>query len=347
MITSAHLQNCQSHKDTIIHLHEGVNVFVGDTDAGKSALMRGLRYVLYNKNHKELLSHWGGVLQVELNIDSNKLIRKSDGKEIYILNDLELHSFGTKVPSEIEKVINMGEINNQEQIDSFFLLNETAGYVATYLNKIANLEQIDSTTKSIKSELNETKRLIEHKKEDLKKKAIELESFAFLSDFEKDLQDAELLQDDVEGIVVNLKIIRHLLGEIKQCKKEIKKNNNILNLKDDVYSALGLTNEIQILNVARNRLNGYLDSLSDIDTKTEELNNLLDLKDLVADALKLKTKQNDLQAKLDTFDDISDRISTINTRIENTQLEIAKDKEIYETELHKLGKCFFCGSKLK
>ena len=42
MIKKLHLKNCQSHKDSLLEFSPRLNVFVGDTDSGKSAIIRGL-----------------------------------------------------------------------------------------------------------------------------------------------------------------------------------------------------------------------------------------------------------------------------------------------------------------
>jgi DNA repair ATPase RecN len=40
MISHINIENVLSHKSTDIELHEGVNVFVGESDAGKSSIIR-------------------------------------------------------------------------------------------------------------------------------------------------------------------------------------------------------------------------------------------------------------------------------------------------------------------
>lgn len=348
MINSVHIENSQSHKDTYIEFDSGLNVIVGETDSGKSALLRSLRYAIWNKpNSKVLLSNWGGVLRVELNIDGNLIVRESGNKELYKLNDLEFNSFGTKVPVEIEKIINMTEINSQEQIDQFFLLTETPGYVASYLNKIANLEQIDEVTKSIKSELNETKRLIEHQKNDLKSKEAELESFSFLSTFKQDLDEADALQLRVSDTETKISTISYAIKQIKQCNKGIAINKELAELKENVNSALGLIKEINEFEIHINKIDWYINYVSDIDTEINELSKLIDLKLIIAETLELKKEQSDKEAKLDSLETAMTKLSSINKKIELKQAEIEQDKEVYETELHKLGKCFFCGQKLK
>ena len=43
------LENFQSHKYSVIELNEELNVIVGPSDSGKSAIIRGLKWALYNE----------------------------------------------------------------------------------------------------------------------------------------------------------------------------------------------------------------------------------------------------------------------------------------------------------
>src|SRR5680860_108552 len=102
MIQSAHLKNCHSHKDSFVEFHPGVNVFVGETDSGKSAFIRGLEKVIWNSfTSKELTSHWGGPLSIEIKVDNNVITLTNDKKDSYTLNKIPFAAINGKVPEEI------------------------------------------------------------------------------------------------------------------------------------------------------------------------------------------------------------------------------------------------------
>ena len=48
MIKSVELKNFQSHNQSRLEFCDGVNIIVGASDSGKSAILRGLFWVLYN-----------------------------------------------------------------------------------------------------------------------------------------------------------------------------------------------------------------------------------------------------------------------------------------------------------
>ena len=49
VISSLTLENFQSHKESKIVFDKGLTVIIGQTDQGKSAIIRALKWVLYNE----------------------------------------------------------------------------------------------------------------------------------------------------------------------------------------------------------------------------------------------------------------------------------------------------------
>ncbi|WP_035425703.1 AAA family ATPase, partial [Halalkalibacterium ligniniphilum] len=48
-INTVRLENFQSHLDTSIDFSTGLNVIVGQSDSGKTSILRAIRWVLYNQ----------------------------------------------------------------------------------------------------------------------------------------------------------------------------------------------------------------------------------------------------------------------------------------------------------
>jgi exonuclease SbcC len=49
MITQLNITNFQSHVKSVLKLSPGINVICGPSDSGKSAIIRGLRWVIENQ----------------------------------------------------------------------------------------------------------------------------------------------------------------------------------------------------------------------------------------------------------------------------------------------------------
>jgi len=171
MIRTVHIQNFQSHKNTLLHLEPGVNVIVGGSDSGKSAILRAIKWVVYNKPTGDAFrSNWGGDTEITMETWEGDIITRyrNNSGHGYTLNDIPFKAIGTTIPEEIRDVLNMDEVNIQQQMDSPFLLNNTSGEVAEFFNKLADLSTIDVAVRNITSALNSLKRTVENK-EDLQK----------------------------------------------------------------------------------------------------------------------------------------------------------------------------------
>lgn len=158
MIKSIRLANFQSHKDTRIEFSPGVNVIVGPSRNGKTAVLRALRWVVENRpSGDEFRSHWAGkeptIVEVGLTDDAKVGRIKGNGVNLYSDGD-EGHTyagFGQEVPEPIAETLNLLPINFQYQFDSPFLLFDSPGQAARTLNQIVHLEKIDTTLANVES----------------------------------------------------------------------------------------------------------------------------------------------------------------------------------------------------
>lgn len=79
MIKQLNIQNFQSHVDTTLEFSDGCNIIVGNSDSGKTAIIRALRWLVFHKpTGDEMRSHWGGKTKVELFIDDAHVVKSKD-----------------------------------------------------------------------------------------------------------------------------------------------------------------------------------------------------------------------------------------------------------------------------
>ena len=157
-IKSIRVQNIQSHKDTTLVFHKGVNAIVGITDSGKSSLYRSLDWLINNRAAgKTFYSSWGGDSIVDMTFDDAVTVSRLKSKEgnAYEIaapkrKTSEFKAFKTTIPVEVSETVNMDDINLQTQLDAPFLLSSSAGDVAKVLNKVANLTSIDTSISNIR-----------------------------------------------------------------------------------------------------------------------------------------------------------------------------------------------------
>ena len=153
MIDSLVIKNFQSHANSNFHFHPGVNAIIGPTDNGKSASLRALRWIIFNKPQgAQYISHWNrkkngdpkDVTSATITIDGTTLSReRSPEGNGYKLDTRFLTSVGKGVPDEVSTILKIDELNIARQHDAPFLLCSSGGEVATYLNSLVHLDTID------------------------------------------------------------------------------------------------------------------------------------------------------------------------------------------------------------
>lgn len=173
MLEKVVIKNFQKHKNLEVQFVPGVTTIVGDTNAGKSAILRLLRWVALNRLHGTAESYirWGaddmaGILY----FDNHKLIRRrGKGGNLYKLDGKEFKAFGHDVPPEIADLLAVSPDNFQRQLDPQFWLTESSGQIAKHLNAIVNLEVIDAALATAGSALKRVRIEKEVQQEGLKR----------------------------------------------------------------------------------------------------------------------------------------------------------------------------------
>jgi len=158
VIKSIDLKNFQSHRKSSLKLSEGVNVIKGQSNSGKSSIVRALRWLLLNKPQggafKSVFSKPKEAVAVTVDDSRCTVTRFRDPSENgYVVGGNKLTAVRNDVPLEVSSVLNLSEINLQSQHDGYFLLQESAGEVARRFNDLAGLGIIDFSIKLANAEV--------------------------------------------------------------------------------------------------------------------------------------------------------------------------------------------------
>jgi DNA repair protein SbcC/Rad50 len=279
-LESITLQNFQSWEKQTIHFSPGFNAIIGDSDSGKSAIERAIRWVVENRPSGDDFVSWFAESDkstfVKLRFTDNFVTRKKDGKKnIYKTKDLVLEAFKSEVPDEIKSIINMQEYNIQSQHKKYFLLQETPGERARILNQAVGLDIIDSLFSHINEktlELNRNlKRVLETKK-NLEDKLQEYQNLDKIEEIIYALQKkADFLKFNNSKINRSSEILTNMKAidaKSKTLKKwlEIQPEYDVLTKKTALYDE-----------IAGKKLKAEekLSSIKDIQLKTQQLGKTL------------------------------------------------------------------------
>ena len=244
MLKQLQIKSLQSHKNTTLDLHENLNIIIGNSDCGKTSILRALRWAIWNRPggdtfERNFRSWFGGDTEVTITTEEGNVITRAKNQEnLYQLNKTKFKAFGTDIPQEIADALNIQEINFARQFDQPFLLTSTPGEVSSHFNKIAHLELIDASLKKVQSWINGLNQDIKTNEKDILKNQQELEQYAYLEKMEIELEVLEGMERDLQTHYnIQSKLIK-LTNEIQTVESDIKETSQILVLEESVVSIL-------------------------------------------------------------------------------------------------------------
>jgi len=247
------LENFQSHKYTEFEFDHGLNVIVGPSDQGKTAIIRALKWVLFNEPSGDFFVREGETECSVTVVFSNgiKLKRyRSKTKNYYYLYDndgqeIVYEGFGTKVPQDIIDKISLRKvlldenrpnlINIGEQLEGPFLLSEKNSTRANAIGRLVGVHIIDD---ALKDTLRDNRNL------SMKKKSLE---------------------ESVENLTANLSEYEYLdkliviANKLNDIKKEINNRQSRLN------ELIQKKKQLELITSEIKSLESYIDKLKNID----------------------------------------------------------------------------------
>lgn len=149
------LRNFQPHRKRTIVFDARITTIVGPTDSGKTAILRALRWVFFNRPQGVRFKTRGTKFtKASIGIDKHVVARKKGKKNSYKLDDgKELVAFKSDIPDPIKRILNVSDVNFQRQHDPVFWMSSTPGEVSKDLNRIVNLEVMDDALAEMASEV--------------------------------------------------------------------------------------------------------------------------------------------------------------------------------------------------
>jgi len=153
VIERIELTDYQCHAKLDVRLDPGITTIVGDSDSGKSAIIRALQAVALNRLSGEGFVRRGqDGYRVRVRVDGVTVARERNGSSnAYRAGKKEFKSFGRDVPPDVSGLMRLSEDNFQGQHDPPFWFGLSAPELARKLNAVVDLELIDSVLSKLAS----------------------------------------------------------------------------------------------------------------------------------------------------------------------------------------------------
>lgn len=226
MIRNVVIKNFQSHKETTLGFDPGVNVIIGPSDCGKTAILRALLWVATNRPSGEAFrSTWGGETAVTIELgDGTCVERRKDKREnTYSINGEVFRAFGQDVPEEVAHRMNLDAVNIQRQLDAPYLLSDTPGEVARQLNAVARLDDIDRAAARVAAMNKRALTEMHHEIERANDLTERVENLSWLDEANHELLGLEGLDETLEAAEREQAGLATLARDIEACTIQVKR----------------------------------------------------------------------------------------------------------------------------
>lgn len=244
MIKQIGIVNFQSHQETMVEFGNGLNVIAGESDKGKSAILRAFSWVWKNRPSGDSIKNWEAgkkdsvaveMVLVDQNGREASILKERIGSTAsYTLSTLNkpLDVVGRDVPTEVQEMINFSELNYKGQHDPY-LLSISGGALAKMINNLVGLSIIDVSTKNLNRKVSMLKGQCESLTAEIERANAAVEQLSYLDEMNADIEEIERLTSvkiEKEKTVLEL---GKILQAIQKTETEIEDNEETL--KAQIY----------------------------------------------------------------------------------------------------------------
>jgi len=357
MIKTLLIKHFQSHENTCLEFDKGVNIIVGSSDSGKTAIIRALRWLKDNrpsgdamrsnwcgKDNNTVVKIWATDPRFEDEHTSREIVK---GENIYHLHAQTFKAFGTSVPDEVSRFINMSDINIQMQLDSPFLLSETPGAVAQHFNKVAKLDKIDTATQNINSWIRELTSTIKYDESQETKLKEDVVKFKHLEKFEAEVEVLEEMDKRYVSSLQKQTKLETLVLNIKDTNADISEVSKILELEKPLDNIFKLKDQKEDLEIDGGDLWNNIEDIQKLQTEITEQEIILELEPYINNLLTLHNKLKSQNTTKISLFKLLNSIKYINTTLENAEGSYSSLKAKFEKAMPVGSTCILCGQIIK
>ena len=333
MIKAVHIKNYQSHQDTELEFHPGVNVLVGSSDSGKSAIFRAMAWVMTNRPLGNAFCRWGTKkTQVDLTVDQDTTIgrTKSKSENNYLFQGRDLLA-GTEVPEDIQRVLKIDPvINIQQQISAPFLLSSSPGEVAAFFNDIAGLSDIDLSIKNLKTWQASHIRIIKRLDMEIAKQQAQVDEMKYLDQAERNLEALEQKQSELDQIKVDHKQIKDLIHKHSRCSETLDEVSVKADAVGPVNKLVQKTKDLDTLRQKAESLTKTIQwyershrAMLELESRAEAIDQLSSIGDKMDRLVQVQDQITGLKNKMKTAKDLISYMKTKQTEAEQLKNKLA------------------------
>ena len=348
MIKQLQLKRFQSHDDATLDFRPGVNMIVGESDKGKSAILRALRWVIFNRpSGFTFRSHWAGkgeASSVTVVMTNETVTRLRDEKRnVYEVGvfDNPLEAVRTDVPDEAKDALAMSDLNLQRQGDKPFLLDDPAPEVARVLNRVAGLDGIDITHTNVTGMIRDCQARSREVNGQLVMVDARLLAFKGLGELDGVLTTIEKETNAQRTEVQRLRDFDQLIQGLDQVELRLKKTEKLAGLRKQGAGVTSLLEESLEIEKRALLLTSYTREMEAIAFRLSALD--VDRLDAVQHEFDNMDDGSELEARVAVLLGLGKQIAGLQDSIK----EATTQEKVLQDELDTMDTCPECGADKK
>lgn len=251
-ISKVILNNFQAHKHTEVEFDDGLNIIVGESNNGKTSILRGIMWVIDNQplgTDFIMAGQNDCSVRIEYNdgtfIERGRTLKDTGYYKIrYIdengnLQDEEYRGFTNAVPVEVANVHQMPKVNITKdiethlnvlsQLDAPFLLTESPLVKASAIGRITGTHVVDAAIKESNKTIQSNNKFVKNYELELKEKEDELKALP-------DIQMMTEFTESYKAILAHIKSLYDKIDDINNSYTTIQKYNATIVKEEKLYN---------------------------------------------------------------------------------------------------------------
>lgn len=366
------IENFQSHEYTLLEFSEGLNVIVGPSDQGKSAIIRAVKWALFNEPRgMDFIRTGTSSSKVTVEFSNNYTIirERSKSKNRYQVVDPEknvktFEGFGNEVPQEVVHAHGIkkmpmergtaSSLNIAEQLEGPFLLIESGSTRAKAIGRLVGVHIIDRAIKDCAIDLRRNHQTVERIRYERMEIGERLREFEELIGIEERLWSTESILKDVETVAATEKRLVQLKEQLGKLSVEEAGLKDLLCRHNTLEELEDLLLESSVLQEKWLRVNALGEKLSKINQEIYQSLDILDKTQQLAEVQNVISYVRDEKRKFETISDLGQKLGQISANIINEETvlkqytdQIGRFVEQYSQLLRQMGICPFCRSNIR
>ena len=359
MLRKLTLSNFQSHEKTELEFGPGVNVLVGPSNSGKTAVFRALRWVWLNRPLGTSFIREGtkeSRVAVELETPGGKVITieriRGPRRNEYVVNGKVYGTPSRESPEEVTEAFGLDDLNVQMQLDKPFGVLESPGTIASLLSKAAGLDRVEEAIGLLSSEIRQKKVLLAEREAELSSVETHLEGpeFRNLKRLEEGVSRAATL---LEKLAEERRKLERLSDLVKRYQKLREEFRSLKRVHKKVVSLSKLLEEAKSLQEHRRSLKkqivsllGLLERFAHLDEEQAALETerrlLQGLNRIGSEIERLKERRENTIRSIRRLHELISRFNGVRCQLDTLKAEVLRLEHVKEEELRALGVCPLC-----